>query len=286
MTSSSNSSSVFPYPGGKGSQSEWIVDRIPPHDTFIEMFGGSGAITYNKPPSKYEIYNDINDDLVQFFEVLRTRTDDLVDWLRAVPYARSLYENWVHEFYDGYRPEDPVARAGRFFALRYMQTQGEASKPNGMKTRAKRSPARTFDNAREQLYEVADRFRQVTIENKHYADLLEDYDDPDVDVLVYGDAPYIDTEHYYGVDFDHAAFVDTLADLDAEWMVAYDELPPGLADIGYVLKRSRRHRMRQSDDNDDKTEYLVCSFDPESTPGFVGDSMTQTRFGEVVNDVE
>lgn len=266
-TRSGRSNSIFPWPGGKGEKSDWIIDKIPPHDTFIEVFGGSAAITYNKPRSKYEIYNDLNDDLVQFFRVLRNHEDELIKWLQGVPYARSLYEEWVVEFYEGYRPDDPVERAGRFFTLRYMQSQGESSKVNGFKTRAKRSPARSFDNAREQLWEIADRFRQVTIENKDYRELLEDYDDNDVDVIFYADPPYVDTEHFYGEGFDHAEFIEALDELDAEWMVSYEDLPEGIAEIGYVLERSRRHRMKQ--DDADVTERLICSFDPDNHPSFV-----------------
>lgn len=292
MSNKCNSNSVFPYPGGKGRESEWIVDRIPPHDTFIEVFGGSGAITYNKPPSKFEIYNDINDDLVQFFRVLRTQTDDLVEWLRNVPYSRSLYEEWVSAFYDGYRPDDPIERAGRYFTLRYMQVSGEASKPNGFKTRASRSPARTFDNARNSLGEVADRFSQVTIENRDYRHIFENYDDTSVQVVFYCDIPYDGTEGYYNHPFDRDDFFEALSDVDGEWMLSCGNLPTGDADTAvvdgeynlrdeiedaHVLERNRRHRMRQSESESDKTEYLICSFDPDTTSQFVDGGVEQTR---------
>lgn len=272
-----NQVSVFPYPGGKGRQSEWILDKMPPHDTYVEVFGGSGALLYNKPISKNEVYNDLNEDLTQFFEVLRTREDDLVDWLQAVPYSRSLYNEWIEDFFEGRRPDDPVERAGRFFTLRFMQFGGDISMQNGFKVRAKRSPARTFDNARERIHDLADRFRQVIIENRDFSRIFETYDDTDVDVLFYADPPYVDKEHYYGVDFDHSEFVDTLADVESDWMVSYDELPEGLD--GYtVLARERRHRMARG--GSAATEHLVCNFDPQERPQFVSDSMEQAKLGQ------
>jgi len=275
----SKSLSPFPYPGGKGRKSKWIIDRIPPHDTFVEAFGGSGAITYNKPPSKYEIYNDVNDDLVQFFRILRTRPDELIDFLNTVPYSRSLYERWVTEHYSGYRPDDPIRRAGRFFALRYMQISGEMTKRNGFKTRASRSPARSFSNGVKQLDEIANRFSEVIIEHQDYADLFSNYDDTSVDVLFYCDIPYIGTEHVYGRMFNQEAFVEAISEIDSEWMVSCDEVPKGLDDLGYVQKRNRRHRMNRSEG--EVVERLVCSFDPSSTSNFVSSQTEQTRIGDV-----
>lgn len=262
-----NHVSVFPWPGGKGRGSDWILEKIPPHDTFVDVFGGSGAIIYNKPPSKYEVYNDANDDLVQFFEILRTRETELYEWVRNVPYARSVHDKWVDAFLNGHRPDDPIERAGRFFCLRYMQFAANVFENSGFKTRAKRSPARTFDNARERLQELANRFRDVIIENRDWSRIFDTYDDTSVDVLFYCDPPYVGSEHYYGVEFDHAAFVDALADLKSDWMVSYAELPDGLEDIGHVIARDRRHHMCRG--SSDATEHLVCSFDPSARSSFV-----------------
>lgn len=268
-----NHVSVFPYPGGKGREVDWILEKMPPHDTFVDVFGGSGAIIYNKPLSKNEIYNDANEDLVQFFRVLRAREDELLEWVRGVPYARSVYEQWIHEFFDGHRPDDEIERAGRFFALRYMQFAGDMSMVNGFKTRAKRSPARTFDNARERIHELADRFSDVIIECRDFERILQTYDDADVDVLFYCDPPYVGGEHYYPVEFDHGKLVEALEGLQNDWMVSYSEVPDGLADLGHVVARGRRHRMCRS--ASDSTEHLVCSFDPSERASFLGDGVSQ-----------
>jgi len=184
-------------------RSPWIIDIMPAHDTYVEVFGGAAGVIYNKPRSKYEIYNDHNEDLTQFFTVLRDRPDELSAWLESVPYSRAQYEQWVAEFYNGVRPDDPIARAGRFFSLRYMQFLGIASSPNGFKTRARRSPARTFDNARKRIHSLARRFNQVTVESQDYQAIFRKYDDSAVDVLYYADPPYIGGEDQYSGEFDH-----------------------------------------------------------------------------------
>lgn len=283
-----NNVSVFPWPGGKGRRSEWLISRMPNHDTYVEPFGGSAALLYNKPRSHNEVYNDVNDDLVQFFEVLRDQPDELAEWVRDVPYARSLHEEWIDAFLEGYRPDDPIERAGRFWTLRYMQFAAKPYEKSGFKVRNYWNPARTFDNAKDRLRELADRFDAVTIENRDYREILEGYDaawdDPDdPDVLFYLDPPYVGTEHYYAQSFDHGTLVDALADVEGRWMLSYSELPEGL-DEYHVIARERRHRMTRSNASE-ATERLVSNFDPERTSSFVDQSTSQRKLG-VVADAE
>jgi len=262
----STQSGSFPYPGSKGGIAEWIVESMPTHDTYVEVFGGSAGVLFSKPRSKYEIYNDHNEDLTQFFTVLREQPDELSEWLQSVPYSRSQYEDWVAEYYNGLREDDPIERAGRYFSLRYMQFLGIASSANGFKTRARRSPARTFDNARNRLHTLANRFDQVTIENQDYQSMLASYDTTAVDVLFYLDPPYIDGENQYAGEFDHAAFVDCLHDIKSDWMVSFSQIPDGLKEYTRLEQQSR-HRMQRS--SPAVSERLVCNFDPTERTPFV-----------------
>ena len=40
-----------------------LMPLFPEHKTYVEVFGGSGAILINKKPSEIEVYNDIEDAL-------------------------------------------------------------------------------------------------------------------------------------------------------------------------------------------------------------------------------
>ena len=48
------------YPGGKNSGGSFqrIINQIPPHDTFIELFAGSAAIARMKRPAERTILID------------------------------------------------------------------------------------------------------------------------------------------------------------------------------------------------------------------------------------
>ena len=58
----------------------------------MDVFGGSAAVLLNcTPPYPVETYNDVNHDVVNFFRVLRTEPDALVEQLDKTPYAREEY---------------------------------------------------------------------------------------------------------------------------------------------------------------------------------------------------
>lgn len=265
--------SAFPYPGGKTTYHQEILKYFPDHRRYVEPFGGSAAVLLNKPTSYIEVYNDLDDDVVHFFEVLRDRRDDLEAWLSNVPYSRSVYEDWVSEFFDSHRPEDDVERAGRWFYLRYSQFNGSLDRRNGFKTGGKRNEARSFRGSIDDLDTIAARFREVTIECQPYHEVIDRYDNPDT--LFYLDPPYYQTDsdrdHYrVGGDFDHERFVDELRDREGHWIVSYGELPPRLEGLATTVKTyAAMYSMSYDDERSEATETLAMNFDPDEEPEFV-----------------
>jgi hypothetical protein len=62
---------MIPYVGGKSRIADWIISLFPEHSCYIEAFGGGGWILHTKEPSGVEVYNDIDKDLINLFQVLR-----------------------------------------------------------------------------------------------------------------------------------------------------------------------------------------------------------------------
>ncbi|MBD3194613.1 MAG: DNA adenine methylase, partial [Candidatus Lokiarchaeota archaeon] len=69
INSNDNIASPIKWFGGKYYLKNHILP-FPQHKIYIEVFGGSAVILLNKIPSPYEIYNDINDRLVNFWLIL------------------------------------------------------------------------------------------------------------------------------------------------------------------------------------------------------------------------
>ncbi len=75
---------LIPWVGGKTSIADRIIAMMPPHETYIEVFGGGGSVLLNKTLSPVEVYNDLNGDLVNLFRVVRERCDEFIaaqEWL-------------------------------------------------------------------------------------------------------------------------------------------------------------------------------------------------------------
>ena len=256
---------VFPYPGGKSRFASWILDQVPEHTCFVEVFGGAAGVLANKDPdtSTVEVYNDRDGDLVQFFEVLRDRCEELVAWLDRTPYSRELHDEWAHKFFHGYRPSDPIERAGQFFYLRYTQWGGKYDGPAGFGTSKVRNQASPYANKVDRLDEFAERFGDVVVENLDWADVFEKYDSEDT--VFYCDPPYVGYEDYYLVNtIDHEALVDELAGLEGDWICSYEDLPAGFEDVCVLDRDEKRfiNNGKQGSSKDAK-ERLVMNFDPE-----------------------
>lgn len=70
-----------------------LLPLIPPHHTYVEVFGGGAALLFNKEPSPVEVYNDIDGNLVNFFRVLRDpeKFQRFYQLLQLTPYSREEF---------------------------------------------------------------------------------------------------------------------------------------------------------------------------------------------------
>ena len=81
---------AFGYYGGKFSHLDFILPLLPTHFThYCEVFGGSAAVLINRPPAPVETYNDLDGEVVNFFECLRDHGKDLVRLISLTPFSRA-----------------------------------------------------------------------------------------------------------------------------------------------------------------------------------------------------
>jgi DNA adenine methylase len=250
--------------------------RLPGHETFVEVFGGSATILLNKPPSEVEVYNDLDDDFVCFFQTLRDHGNEIQNWLEGKPYERQLYDKWEDRWYrnEGWykssdRPEDEVKRAAICFYLRFPQYHKKNSGAGYRQPRIKRLKPKRYYDRRDRLSEFQKRFTRddpeyfegrfnhpyppdvtepVTIENKDYREILEQYDSSNT--LFYLDPPYVDKEDYYqdSSGFNHDELVNRITQLEGEFILSYGEvLPDGLEHYRQeMLKHPTAHRLERT----------------------------------------
>jgi hypothetical protein len=66
-----------------------IIEHFPPHDTYLEPFGGAASVLLNKVPSPVEVYNDLDERITRLFRVLRDTVPNLFAGSVLLPTARS-----------------------------------------------------------------------------------------------------------------------------------------------------------------------------------------------------
>jgi Site-specific DNA methylase len=81
------------YPGSKQRIAPWIISQMPKHHSYLEPYFGGGAILFNKEPSRIETINDLDDDVINLFRVIREKKEELIEKIVYTPYARAEYDN-------------------------------------------------------------------------------------------------------------------------------------------------------------------------------------------------
>ena len=102
------------YIGGKRALAKQIIDVFPDHVTFCEIFAGGAQVFFKKPPSKVEVLNDLDGEMVNFFRVCQQHYEELVRYLRFVLVSRKWFE--LLKTTDQTMLTD-IQRAARFFYL-------------------------------------------------------------------------------------------------------------------------------------------------------------------------
>ena len=59
------------YYGGKQTLLRHMLPLVPEHSTYTEAFAGGAALYFAKQPAEVEVINDINQNLVNFYRVLK-----------------------------------------------------------------------------------------------------------------------------------------------------------------------------------------------------------------------
>jgi site-specific DNA-adenine methylase len=265
--------SVLAWYGGKGHMLDDIYP-FPPHDLFVDVFGGGGSVLMNKPRSVKEVYNDINGRLVNFFRVLQNQWMELEFLVHyKCPFkARELFEKYKEV------SEDSLEDAVRFFYVNTMGYSGLNNTLSGLHNVESRNFQTVMENKIKRFPEIAKRFKGVVIEQEDFRQIIKRFDGPNS--LLFCDPPYVsggvnyqkmsgnsditDENDWTGESGEnlYGDLWDLLLHLQGKFVLTFDIIPEPLADAGFFIQPVERYNYSASsaDERSTQTEYIIRNF--------------------------
>lgn len=185
---------IIPWVGGKRRLAKQILPLYPKHQCYVEPFAGGAALLFLKPPSKVEVLNDINSELVNLYRIVQNH---LEEFIRQFKWALSSRE--IFKWEQMKRPETltDIQRAARFFYLQKLAFGGRVQ-GQSFGTATTSPPHLNLLRLEENLSQAHLRLSSVLIENEPWQNVIKRYDR--AHTLFFCDPPYWQVEGY-GVDF-------------------------------------------------------------------------------------
>lgn len=277
--------SPIPYYGGKSKMLEWIFRVIDnySYETYVEPFGGGGSVILAKRAG-FDVYNDINSDVVNLFRIIRDEKTfpEFERIVTLMPYSR---ENFLECQNFMKTEDDPVKRAAYYFVIARQSFSGKQMLDDDSEIAVgwkfsfaeKRCDisqcVSSWLNAVESLPRVAKRLRQIQVEHGEALAIIKKY--ANEKSLMYCDPPYPLQTRVGGkvythemTDDQHREFIETILSLPGHFVVSSYEngIYRPLVDSGWSIVRKKiicnsmvQRGKKFSENNMMRTEVLYCS---------------------------
>lgn len=208
------------YYGGKQTLAPLIISLMPEHILYGEPFTGGGAVFFMKPPSKVEVLNDTNGELMNFYSVLRDRFKNLQKEVQRTLHSRRVFRQAEVVFYN---PDmfDEIKRAWAVWVLCSQSFASRMDGPWGF-DKTDNTTSKRITNKRDQFTTwYADRMKNVQLENADALYVIQSRDYKDA--FFYCDPPYFNSDmgHYKGyTEADFEALLKLLSSIKGKFLLS------------------------------------------------------------------
>ena len=177
---------LFGWPGGKRNLTKTLLERIPEHGLYVEVFAGSAKLLFAKEPSKAEVINDLNGDVINFYRVVKHRAAELAELLEHECVHPARFRELA-----GPAGEDELQRALRFVYRTWYSygSMGKHFAAAHLVHLLRGQRRRPVDLVRELLLRGQQRLAGVRLEQRDCLEMLRRFDTPDT--FFYLDPPYV-----------------------------------------------------------------------------------------------
>lgn len=214
------SKSLIGWVGGKKALRKTIETLVPSDiKSYIEPFGGAGWVLFYKDKwSNLEIYNDLDNRLVNLFNIVKYHPQYLKEELKYILISRKIFNDFLNNKFI-----TDIQKAASFL---FLISRSFGGKGNTFGT-SKTTPGggnKSLKALWPKIDAISERLDRVIIENKDFEELINQYDFEGA--FFYCDPPYTSGCGYEvtsTVNFDHGRLREVLGGIKGRFLLSYDD---------------------------------------------------------------
>lgn len=210
--------SFLSWIGGKKLLRNKIINEFPhtkQFDKYVEVFGGAGWVLFAKDRhATYEVYNDINSNLVNLFKCVKYHAEELQKELNFMINSRELFQEYISQMNS--KGLTDIQRAARYFYLIKLSYGADGDTYGAVK--------KDVEKMKSYIKQIQTRLTNVVIENRSFEKIIDKYDSDTT--LFYLDPPYHTTEKHYNTGFNedsHIQLNTMLKEIKAKFVLSYND---------------------------------------------------------------
>lgn len=202
--------------GGKSKLRNKIINMLPSHTTYIELFFGAGWVYFGKDKSKVEVINDIDKELINLFKIIKYHTPEIKRLLGYEFSGRDIFEEYKNSTLEHLTD---IHRAIRFL---YLINNSFAGKGKHFGYATTKIPNQKIFLT-EHLNEIKERLNNTYVENLYFEKIIDKYDRKES--LFFCDPPYFETAgyDYEFTEDDHILLRDKLSNIKGKFILTIND---------------------------------------------------------------
>jgi DNA adenine methylase len=215
--------SPFAYIGGKSRLSKQIIAKIPDHKVYCEVFSGAAWVFFTKDPSKVEVVNDLDSDIITFYRVVQNHIEEFLKQFKWLLTSREWFQDWKDQL--EVRGLTDIQRAARYYYIQRLAFGGKVRNRTYGVQIDRPAPRINILRIEEEMSAVHFRLAHVRIENLPWQQLIKRYDKPET--FFYCDPPYYKAPEYkHNLDLpDYIEMAKILSAIKGKFILSINDRP-------------------------------------------------------------
>ena len=245
------------YIGGKNRLAKRIIEIFPEHQTYVEAFAGGAQVFFRKAPSKVEVLNDLDGEIVNFYRVCQQHYEELLRYFKYAVVSRT--------WFDLIKRSEPstltdIQRAARYLYLLRNCFASLVRNPVYHRN-VVQPPSFNLTSLPELIENAHKRLERVQLECASYGEVLDRFDRPTT--LFYLDPPYWGRKlyrHNFSED-DFATLAEKLRTIRGKFILSLNDVPEVRALFdGFWIESVDLHYTAQQAAGRRYKEVLITNF--------------------------